>query len=214
MSNEIKVHEDARFFEKKTNPNFTKHVDSFGKPAFTNIDTYYVIQEATKEFGLFGKGFGLKETKWEKMHLEDGAIFLELHAVFFFKDGEFPISNCDRLYYKTKKGDWVFDSDLYKKLETNTIGKALSRIGFGSDIYMGKFEDQNYVNEAYGATEITTEQLQQLTPMITKTKTDLVAFNKVYGISKLKELKQEDFQKALAQLKAKEAKMNQDVNNS
>lgn len=204
----FKIHEDAQQFERKTDPKFTKAVQGFGKPAFTNIDTYYLIEQATKQYGLYGKGFGLKETNYEKVVLPDGAMILELHAVFFFGDNEFPISNSDRLYYKTKKGDMVYDTDLYKKIETNTIGKALSRIGFGTDVYMGKFEDTNYVNEAYGESEISMEQLQALTPLITSTKTDTTAFNKEFGISKLKELKQEDFNKALAMLQAKQAKIN------
>ena len=206
------THEDAKQFERKTDPKFTKYVKGFGKPDFTNIDTYYLMQEMTKEYGLYGSGFGLSETVWEKVHLEDGSIMIELHAVFFFgTDGKFPISNCDRLRYKNKKSEWVYDTDVFKKLETNTIGKAGSRIGFGSDVYMGKFEDSTYVNEARGESEITLEQVQMLTPLITSTGTDVTAFNKAFGISKLKELKQEDYQKALAQLKAKQAKI--DANN-
>lgn len=212
MSDTKKIHEDARFFEKKTDPKFTKKVDGFGaKPGFTNIDAYYLIQEATKEFGLYGSGFGLKETRYEKLHLEDGTILLELHAIFFFgTDGLFPISNSDKLYYTTAKGKKVLDTELYKKLETNTISKALSRIGFGSDVFMGKFEDALYRNEATGESAISLEQVQQLTPIITATKTDMTAFNKAFAISKLSDLKQEDFQKALAQLKAKLAKQNED----
>ena len=116
----FEIHEDAKQFKRFTDPKFTKHVKGFGKPDFTNIDTYYLIQEATKQYGLFGSGFGFKETVWNELTLPDGAIILQLHAVFFFgSDGSFPISNSDRLYYQNKKGGWVFDTDLYKKLETN-----------------------------------------------------------------------------------------------
>ncbi len=215
------IHEDANQFERKTDPKFTKHVKGFGKPDFTNVDTYYLIQEATKEYGLYGKGFGLKSINYEHMTLPDGTILAILHGVFFFKDGEFPITNSDKLLYEVKAKTYQgketpaymkLDEEIYKKLETNTIGKALSRIGFGSDIYMGKFEDQAYVNEAIGESSISLEQVQQLTPLITATKTDIVAFNKAYGIGKLSELKQEDFQKALAQLRTKQAKQ-KDENN-
>jgi len=209
MSEEIKVHEDHKQFKRKTDPRFTKKVNVAGKPAFTNIDTYYLIEEATKEYGLFGKGWGFKETSYETINLGDTTL-LTLHAVFFYGDkGEFPISNSEKLSYMTKQKYVKVDEDAYKKVETNTIAKALSRIGFGTDIYLGKWDNQDYVNEAWGETEITLEHLQELTPLIASTKTDLTAFNKEFNISKLKELKQEDFNKALALLRAKQARMNQ-----
>ena len=49
------MHEDYKFFERTTDVKYTKQVNAPGKPNFTNIDTYWLIQEATKEFGLYGK---------------------------------------------------------------------------------------------------------------------------------------------------------------
>jgi len=210
---EFTIHEDAKQFERKTDPSYTKNVSVGNKPSFTNIDAYYLIEEATKQYGLYGKGFGLKEVRYETMHLENKTILVILHGVFFFTGGEFPITNSDKLAYVSSKGKEILDTDIYKKLETNTISKALSRIGFGSDVYQGKFEDSNYVNEAVGESEISLDQLQQLTPLITKTKTDIEAFCKAFEIKKLKELKKEDFQKALAQLNAKLKKQEKDENN-
>ena len=52
-----------------------------------------------------------------------------------------------KLMYKTAKGYDKVDEDAYKKIITNTIGKSLSYLGFGADVYMGKFEDANYIQE-------------------------------------------------------------------
>lgn len=130
----------------KVDPKFTKEVNAPGKPKFTNIDTYYLIQEATAEFGSMGHGFGLKDTTIEEVHLGE-EILLKLSGTFWFDGGEFPIYNALKLMYKTSKGYVKVDEDAYKKIMTNTIAKALSYIGFGADVYMGKFEDAAYVNE-------------------------------------------------------------------
>ena len=93
-----------------------------------------------------GKGFGLKELHMDEVHLGD-AILVKLKAVFFYPAGEFPIYNAMKLLYKTQKGYERVDEDAYKKLITNTLSKALSYLGFGADVYMGKFEDAAYVQE-------------------------------------------------------------------
>jgi hypothetical protein len=37
------------------------------------------------------------------------------------------------------------DNDFAKKAETNTMSKALSKLGFSADIFMGEFDDKDYV---------------------------------------------------------------------
>jgi len=142
-----------------TDPKYCKKVQAFGKPAFTNIDTYYLIEQATKEFGFYGKGFGLKEIKYEYIQAGTTNIGV-LHAVFFFPEGEFQITNSDKFIYVSSKGKEVIETDFFKKIETNTIAKALSKIGFGQDIFLGKFEDSAYVTEAFEAHELCNPQQQ------------------------------------------------------
>ena len=131
---------------RKVDPAFTKEVRASGKQPFTNIDTYHLIETATKHFGAYGKGFGLKELNIDEVHLGD-TIIAKLHGTFFYPDGSFPVYNALKLVYRTKQGYDKVDEDAYKKVITNTIGKALSYLGFGADVYMGKFEDASYVQE-------------------------------------------------------------------
>lgn len=142
MSEDLKLWNEVRTID----PQYTKNVSVSGKPAFTNIDAYHLVEKATGQFGGYGKGFGFKELKIEEIHLGD-TILVKLTGVFFYPDGEFPVFNAMKLVYKTTKGYEKVDEDAYKKIITNTIGKALSYLGFGADIYMGKFEDQAYVDE-------------------------------------------------------------------
>ena len=131
----------------KTDPVHTKQVNQRG--GYTAIDPQYQLMKATEEFGSYGDGFGLESSDFDfTMYEVDGLV---LHkAVFFYRiNGEkvsFPISNAIQAFTNTKNGKRL-DPDFAKKVETNTVSKALSKIGFNADIFMGLYEDNNYVNE-------------------------------------------------------------------
>ena len=141
-------HENLKLWNdtKVIDPKHSKDVSVSGKPNFTNIDAYYLLERATEKFGAYGKGFGLKELNIDEVHLGD-TILIKLNGTFFYDGGEFPVFNAMKLMYKTSKGYDKVDEDAYKKMITNTIGKSLSYLGFAADVYMGKFEDANYLQE-------------------------------------------------------------------
>ena len=39
------------------------------------------------------------------------------------------------------------DTDAYKKLETDTLTKALSRLGFNADIFEGLYDNKDYIRQ-------------------------------------------------------------------
>ena len=47
------------------------------------------------------------------------------------------------------------DTDAYKKLETDTLTKALSRLGFNADIFEGLYDDPNYIRQISQDEELT-----------------------------------------------------------
>jgi hypothetical protein len=196
-------------------PEFTKRVTVNGRQPFTNIDTYYLLQQATKEFGSYGKGFGLSSLEWSEKEFKDGTILMYLDAVFFYNGAEFPIRNSLKYVYNTKGGYLKIDEDAPKKLLTNTIAKSLSYIGFGASVYMGKFDDFAYVDElSKELTLISTKQRQEITKLIDEAKVDLIKFNESFSISKLTDLKESDFNKAIAMLQAKLRKIKKDESRS
>ena len=193
-NNDYKLFKDVSV----TDPKYCKQVSVNGKQPFTNIDTYYLIEEATKAFGFFGKGWGLKNINYEYMDVGDTKLCI-LHATFFFPQGEFPITNSLKMVYKTKNGYIMIDEDVYKKLETNTIAKALSRIGFGSDVYKGKFDDQTYINDAFNAHEVCSPQQQQeLRKLLGYYGVNAMEVNKHFIISTLAELPAGKYNEAVA----------------
>ena len=121
----------------------TRHVNQRG--GYTAISPAYQTKLATEQFGSYGEGWGLSVSDFDYTLLDKcGAVIHK--AVFFYtidgKRSEFPITNA----IEAVSGKGRFDSDFAKKVETNTISKALSKLGFNADIFMGLFEDQDYVN--------------------------------------------------------------------
>ncbi len=129
---------------EKTNPKYTKNI-KFGGRSFTTIDAQYQIKNATEQFGSYGKGFGLCEVNYDIIPTNAGDILAAYKATFFYvEDGkryEFPISTG---IFIEKKGRT--DEDFSKKAETDMLTKALSKLGFNADIFMGRFDDKKYVD--------------------------------------------------------------------
>lgn len=124
----------------KTDPSQTKHVNQRG--GYTAIDPTYQAQEATRQFGPYGSGWGLFNIEYDYGLLDRSLPMVVIHAEFRYPGGSFPISNA---ISPTMGKSGAPDTDFAKKLETNTISKALSRLGFNADVFMGKFEDHQYI---------------------------------------------------------------------
>lgn len=134
---------------EETDLSFAKKVNQRG--GYTAISPQYQLKKATEKFGSYGRGFGLSESKFNMSIYEfDGVVIHE--AVFFYvvngERVEFPISNAIQAAKQTQKGKFV-DVDFAKKVETNTVSKALSKIGFNADVYLGLFEDDQYLYELH-----------------------------------------------------------------
>ncbi len=125
----------------KTDPKFTKKVSQRG--GFTTIDAYYQIQQATELWGPYGSSWGLSDIVYS--YRENIVI---LAAKFRYPGGVFEIGNSISFTVIKKAGKPAEpDDEFIKKIETNTISKALSRLGFSADVFVGKFDDARYVAE-------------------------------------------------------------------
>ena len=60
---------------------------------------------------------------------------------------QFPISNAIEFARLTKDGKKIVDVDFAKKVETNTVSKALSKLGFNADVFLGLMEDNSYLSD-------------------------------------------------------------------
>ena len=59
--------------------------------------------------------------------------------------GEFETINTISIY--KDNAQTKVDDDLAKKVETDTLTKSLSKLGFSADIFLGRYDDVRYVAE-------------------------------------------------------------------
>ncbi|MFY7938354.1 MAG: hypothetical protein ACOVOQ_13310 [Flavobacterium sp.] len=128
---------------EKTNPKYTKKANIKGNN-ITAIAPQYQIKNVTEQFGIYGKDWGFKYLEFDYTLVEKFGLVV-LHAVFFFPGGEFPIKNAQNLFMDNAMTK--IDDNFAKKLETDTLTKAISKLGFNADIFLGLFDDVKYLAE-------------------------------------------------------------------
>lgn len=136
--------ENLELWEKveKTNPEYTKNANVGGNK-ITSIAPQFQIKNATEQFGAYGITWGFKDMTLDYTLKDLGMVVFKAH--FFFPNGTFEIINSVKLYKDNQKAK--IDDDFAKKVETDTLTKALSKLGFNADIFLGKFDDIRYVDE-------------------------------------------------------------------
>lgn len=200
---------DYEFYKSvaKTDPKLVKNQNVGGRK-ITTIDPQSQTETATEKWGLYGKAWGIKDIGFITRTYGTTEL-MTIHGLFWYPDGEFPYSVSDKSFYVSAKGKDIIDVDIEKKLLTSLKSKCLSLVGFNSDIFLGKFDDANYVNEMWGEfTLIDETQRQELSRMIQDSGTDLIKFNENYAINNLSELPIKEYEKAKALLQTKLNKQN------
>jgi len=141
---------------QETNPNYTKKA-KVGGMTITAIAPMYQVMMVTEQFGTYGETWGFKDITLDYSLVEryDMVVF---KGTFFFPDGQFEIINSHKLFMDRNKS--MLDDNFAKKIETDTLTKAISKLGFNADIFMGKFDDVRYLNEV-------TEKYKEVIPLPT-----------------------------------------------
>ncbi len=123
----------------KTDPAHTKEV-KFGRK-FTAIDPHSQIMMATKMFGPAGIGWGWTVERVEYTPTNEIAILIGLwHGTmppYIFQWGQSGLF--------IDKAQKMKDGDCFKKATTDGLTKCLSYLGFNADVFLGKFDDNKYV---------------------------------------------------------------------
>lgn len=96
------------------------------------------VKKATEMFGMYGRKWGLRDIKHSELRVNNGLLLGVLDSVFFVKsddyETEFQITNS--IAITIVAGGKVRVNETYRKaIETDTINKALSKLGFNADIY-------------------------------------------------------------------------------
>jgi hypothetical protein len=126
---------------EKTNPSHTKSANVRGNK-ITAIAPQRQVKNATEQFGAYGAAWGFKEINFDYSLVEILHIIV-FKGVFFFPGGEFPITSSIGAYMDRAREKP--DQDFAKKVETDALTKALSKLGFNADVFMGMYDDHKYV---------------------------------------------------------------------
>ncbi|HHS3623314.1 TPA: hypothetical protein ACSEXO_003524 [Proteus mirabilis] len=159
---------------QRTDPRFTKPLEGVGFTG-TSINSTYMFMRATEIFGPIGEGWGYevleekfidgkpllepvldernKQVATRFLRDSDGSLFCEQnHSIkirFWYiieceTRGEFESYGATPYRYQTNYGIKV-DGEVIKKSLTDAIKKALSMLGFSSDVFMGMHDNPEYI---------------------------------------------------------------------
>lgn len=123
----------------KTDPSYTKKVNQRG--GFTAIDAQYQIQMATEQFGAVGVGWGYDAGS--PIITAEGIMFVPVTLWHGSRENTYgpELGGCTLLMGSKP------DADAGKKATTDALTKLLSRLGFNADVFLGKFDDNRYVQQ-------------------------------------------------------------------
>jgi hypothetical protein len=134
---------------KRTNPKATK---PYRGATFsgTQIDPYWRYLMMTDTFGPCGKGWGYEITD---PIITDGMMFIGAKVWYSNpENGEKYWSGMqyggDTLFKTRKDGTKTPNDECAKMAVTDAVGKALSLLGLGADVYTGQFDDSKYREES------------------------------------------------------------------
>jgi hypothetical protein len=147
---------------EKTDTRYTKDA-KVGGQQITSLNGTAMIMKATEIFGPAGIGFGWKvlEERFDpgvEVFIGEGDKRSSLgvtsnHTVritFWFmldgQRGEIESYGCTNYIYKASYG-MLTDGEAPKKSLTDAIKKALSSLGFSADVFLGLFDDKDYVSQ-------------------------------------------------------------------
>jgi hypothetical protein len=123
---------------EKTQKDLIGQVITDDGKALKTVPSINRVKKATEMFGIYGKNWGLKEIKHTELRANNGLLLGILDAIFFVNaencETEFQITNSTPITIMVGK---IFNVNAtYRKaIETDTINKALSKLGFNADIY-------------------------------------------------------------------------------
>jgi recombination DNA repair RAD52 pathway protein len=210
---------------EKTDPQYTKPFSRGGGFRGTATNATYLAKKATEVFGPMGIGWGLEildEAVMEGAPLDAQGNLEKIHKVrvklWYRLDGERgEVVQFGQTTFVGRNRNGLFtDEEAPKKSLTDAMSKCLSLLGFSADIYLGRFDDNKYVNDLQQefaekheaelrrqAPKVNEEQAVELEQLIADTETDGDKFRRFFKVENLRELPLEDYERARRMLEKK-----------
>tara|TARA_R110002110_G_scaffold77542_2_gene203756 strand:+ start:703 stop:1380 length:678 start_codon:yes stop_codon:yes gene_type:complete len=129
----------------ETDPKFTKAVGFRG--GFTSIDPQYQLHRMTEMFGPIGKGWGFEESTGKTV-IDSENIVWETSVTVWWRDESNEVRFLGAVTAASMYvSDGRPDLDAPKKAQTDALTKSFSRLGLSADVFLGQFDDPEYVRE-------------------------------------------------------------------
>jgi hypothetical protein len=157
-NNEMKIWSHA----KKTDPSATKTNNDGGRKS-TSISGYWMIQKATELFGPIGSrwGYEIIEERFDQgapiINGDTGQVLCHTvtHTIkigLFYPGSTAPVIQFGHTpyIYRANSGKFITDQEAPKKSLMDALKKSLSMLGFSADVFLGEFDDAEYVKERLG----------------------------------------------------------------
>lgn len=122
-----------------TDPKYTKPV-KLGR-TFTAIDPMYQVMKATEAMGMVTQGWGFSVQEVQYLPTDQVAVKVRVWK----GDKESYIEQWGQNGLYIDKAKSTPDTDCLKKATTDGLTKCLSYFGFNADVFLGKFDDNKYV---------------------------------------------------------------------
>lgn len=122
---------------------------------FTTINTQYMIEKMTAEYGPIGIGWGFwAEYEIHQVTEKNTLVIVKLTIwVEDRKNTYGPIMGTDFLVRAEKSGLVFVDDDAPKKAMSDALKKGMSMIGVCADVYSGKADGVSADDDKYGEDE-------------------------------------------------------------
>jgi len=150
-------------------PSYTKGFTATGGFSGTSVNGLYTVRQLTEHFGKIGSGWGYEiiEDDFHNGHTVfneqgDSVGLVSVHTLkinfWYMEEGEkksfVQYGHTPFITYSNKFKNMKTDMEYAKKSLTDAISKAASMLGFNADVFMGKFDDRDYLQEVVNDYEI------------------------------------------------------------
>jgi hypothetical protein len=151
---------------QSTDPKYTKKFSRGGGFSGTAINATFLAKKATDKFGPIGIGWGiivedetwatgapLIDDKWGKVG-EEIVHVLRIMLWYDWQGTRGEVRHYGQTVFVGKNKHGIFtDEEAPKKSLTDAMSKALSLLGFASDVHLGLYDDNKYVSDLKAALE-------------------------------------------------------------
>lgn len=205
-----------------TDPKYTKRFTKGGGFSGTAINATHLAQKATEAFGPCGIGWGIDVVDEHFINgapiIIDGNVIghevihkLRINLWYMFDGirGEVTHFGQTQFVGKNKNGMYT-DEEAPKKSLTDAMTKALSILGFASDVHLGLYDDNKYVESLAEmfkepTPKITPQQAQEIEKKAHELGADWNGFLSFLKVEAIADLDADKFDRAMKALDKKKA---------